>query len=76
MLRRSYASKNKINTFIDKVGNESTKESQRTIKVIRTIGAGSVIAVICSLIWASSMSAPVKESFEEVPNLSKDVRLR
>lgn len=74
---RSYSVKkqaNKFNKLMDKIGDENTKESQKTIKVIRKIGAGSIIIVICSLLWASTLSAPVKETYEEIPVLSKDVR--
>lgn len=74
---RSYSVKKqakKFNSLMDKIGDENTKESQKTIKVVRMIGAGSIITVICSLLWASSASAPVKENYELVPDLSKDVR--
>lgn len=75
--RRSYSVKKqakKFNSLMDKIGDENTKESQKTIKVVRMIGAGSIITVICSLLWASSASGPVKEKYEQAPDLSKDVR--
>lgn len=74
---RTYSVKQKakkLNSLMDRIGDENTKESQKTIKVIRIIGAGSVITVLCSLLWASSVSAPVKEKYEQVPDLTKDVR--
>lgn len=76
-LKRSYVIKQKakeFNKLLDKIGDESTKESQKTIKVVRIIGAGSIITVLCTLLWASTLSAPVKETYEEVPDLSKDIR--
>lgn len=77
--RRNYAIKQqakKINLYLDKIGDENTKESQKTIKIVRMIGAGTVITVICSLLWASTLSAPVKEVLPEIDDLSKDVRRR
>lgn len=74
---RGYAIKQqakKFNKLLDRIGDEKTSESQKTIKVVRMIGAGSVITVVCSLLWASTLSAPVKETYEEIPDLSKDVR--
>lgn len=72
LTKRTYAAKRKL--LLDKIGDENTKESQRTLKVVRYIGAGSVITVLCSLLWASSLSAPVKETIVEIPDLKKDVR--
>lgn len=66
--------KTKPKSFMDKIGDEKTKESQKTIKIVRMIGAGSIVTVLCSLFWASSLTAPVKETYEDVPDLSRDVR--
>lgn len=77
VLSRNYAIKSqakKFNKLLDRIGDEKTSESQKTIKVVRLIGAGSVITVVCSLLWASSLQAPVKEKYEDVPDLLKDVR--
>lgn len=75
LLRRSYATA-KVKLFIKKVGDENSKESQKTIKVVRMIGAGSVITVLCTLFWASAMSGPtnVRETYVDIPDLSKDIR--
>lgn len=64
----------KLNNLVHRIGDEKTAASQNTIKVVRMIGAGSIIVVLCSLFWASSMSAPVKETYIEPVDLSKDVR--
>lgn len=64
----------KINKYIDRIGDESTKELQRTIKIVRKVGGISIIVVLCSLLWASSLSAPVKETAPVVPDLTIDVR--
>ncbi|GEQ67690.1 hypothetical protein JCM33374_g1355 [Metschnikowia sp. JCM 33374] len=76
---RAYSVKSRAKSFnklIDRIGDEKTKESQKTIKAVRMVGAGSVILVICSLFWASSLTAPVKESPVELGNLAQDVRNR
>lgn len=59
---------------IDRIGDENTKESKATLKAVRMFGAGTVIAVVCLLFWASSMSAPVREELVEVRDLAKDIR--
>lgn len=73
---RFYANppKNKVSKFIDDIGKEDTKTSQNTLKTVRWMGGATVIAVLCSLFWASSMSAPVKEKEVDVGDLSKDIR--
>lgn len=78
-VQRAYSVKSKaknLNKLIDRIGDEKTQESQKTIKAIRMVGAGSVVLVLCSLFWASSLSAPVKETPVEIGNLSVDVRDR
>lgn len=74
---RLYSIKGKrqqINRVLDKIGDENSSEAQKTLKIFRTIGGVSVIVVLCSLLWASSLSAPVKETPVEVGDLSRDVR--
>lgn len=76
---RLYSVKSKareLNKYIDRIGDENTKESQKTLKAVRMIGATSIIVVICSLMWASTLSAPVKETPVVVTDLSKDIRER
>lgn len=75
--RRTYSIKDqghKVNAYINRIGDEKTKESQATIKAVRMLGAGTVIVVLCSLLWTSTLSAPVKEKIPEYQDLSKDVR--
>lgn len=77
---RAYSVKSKAQSFnklIDRIGDEKTKESQKTIKAVRMVGAGSIVLVLCSLFWASSLTAPVKESpVVEIGNLAQDIRNR
>ncbi|OBA20692.1 hypothetical protein METBIDRAFT_25094, partial [Metschnikowia bicuspidata var. bicuspidata NRRL YB-4993] len=74
---RAYSVKSKakdFNKLLDQIGDEKTLASQNTLKYVRRVGAGSIIIVICSLFWASSLTAPVKESPVDVGNLAQDVR--
>ncbi|KAM9938793.1 hypothetical protein OXX80_001711 [Metschnikowia pulcherrima] len=76
---RTYSVKTKaknFNKFLDRIGDEKTAVSQKTIKAVRMVGAGSIILVICSLFWASSLTAPVKETPVDMGNLTHDVRDR
>lgn len=66
----------KINKVLDRIGDDRTSEAQTTLKVVRMVGGLSVIVVICSLLWASSMSVPIKEQHVEHNDLSKDVRAK
>lgn len=66
--------KNRVSKFIDDIGKEDTKASQNTLKTVRWMGAITVITVCCSLFWASSMSAPVKEKEVDLGDLTKDIR--
>lgn len=66
--------KTRFGKYIDDIADESTHASQKTLKTVRMVGAGSVIAVICSLFWASSMSATVKEEQANAGNLAQDIR--
>lgn len=75
--RKNYSIKllgQKVNKYINRIGDEKTKESQATIKAVRMLGAGTVIVVLCSLLWTSTLSAPVKEKIPDYEDLSKDVR--
>lgn len=74
---RNYSIKDqgqKVNSYIKRIGDEKTRESQATIKAVRMLGAGTVIVVLCSLLWTSTLSAPVKEKTTDYQDLSKDVR--
>lgn len=57
----------------NRIGDENSKESQMTLKIVRRIGAFSIVTVLCLLFWASSMTEPVYEKVE-MPDLKKDVR--
>lgn len=70
------APRTRVGQYIEDIGDESTQASQRTLKAVRTVGAFSIVTVICSLLWASSMSAPVKEERVEAGDLSTDIRTR
>lgn len=73
---RNYSLKSRASSMIasyNRIGDENSKESQTTLKIIRRIGAVSVITVLCLLFWASSMVEPTYEKVE-VTDLKKDVR--
>lgn len=72
--RYSTKPKNKVSQFIDDIGREETKTSQNTLKTVRYLGGFTIVTVLCSLLWASSMSAPVKETVVDLGDLSEDVR--
>lgn len=63
-----------VSASIDRVGEEDTRESEVTLKIVRRIGAVSIVAVLCLLFWASSMTEPKYEEVVEITDLKKDVR--
>ncbi|CUM47032.1 uncharacterized protein AC631_03013 [Debaryomyces fabryi] len=63
-----------LNKRINRFGEESTRESEITLKILRKIGGVSVIVVLCLILWASTLvDNPVSEPLP-LPDLSKDVR--
>lgn len=70
----SWSSKvNQVNKKFNKIGDENSNESKKTLKVIRATGGISIIVVLCLLLWASSYSdIPITKDFAS--DLSKDVR--
>lgn len=74
---RAYSVKGRfkeINRRINKFGEEDTKESQATLKILRKIGGVSVIIVICLILLASTFVDNPDFEPIQVLDLSKDVR--
>ncbi|CUM50043.1 unnamed protein product [Debaryomyces tyrocola] len=74
---RAYSMKEdfkRLNKRINRFGEENTKESEITLKVLRKVGGVSVIVVFCLILWASSrVENPINEPIP-LEDLSKDVR--
>lgn len=62
-----------INKKINKIGEEDSKESKTALSLVRKAGALSVVLVLVSLFWNSSMGAPAP-SEEPLVDITKDVR--
>mmetsp|Transcript_7561 Transcript_7561/g.7499 ORF Transcript_7561/g.7499 Transcript_7561/m.7499 type:complete len:106 (+) Transcript_7561:57-374(+) len=63
-----------LNKRINRFGEENTRESEVTLKILRKIGGVSVIVVLCLILWASTLiDNPVSEPLP-LPELRKDVR--
>lgn len=63
----------RFNNLLTKIGDENSQESIRTMRVIRKVGAGSIIAVMCLMMWASTYVDNPNVELTEV-DLKKDVR--
>lgn len=74
---RAYSMKDdfkRLNKRINRFGEENTKESEVTLRVLRKVGGVSVIIVFCLILWASSrVENPISEPIP-LEDLSKDVR--
>lgn len=74
---RAYSMKDdfkRLNKRINRFGEENTKESEITLKVLRKVGGVSVIIVFCLILWASSrVENPISEPIP-LEDLSKDIR--
>lgn len=62
-----------LNKKLNRIGDENSPESQKTMRLLRKTGGISIIVVFCSIMWASTLNEPVVEE-AEVPDLSKDIR--
>lgn len=74
---RAYSMKDDLKRFnkrLNRFGEENTKESEVTLRVLRKVGGVSVIVVFCLILWASSrVENPISEPIP-LEDLSKDVR--
>lgn len=74
---RAYSMKEdfkRLNKRINRFGEENTKESEITLKVLRKVGGISVVVVFCLILWASCrVENPISEPIP-LEDLSKDVR--
>lgn len=59
---------------IDEVGDEESQASKKTISILRKIGVGSIVVVLCLLGYAALNEKPKIEEKEEELDLSKDIR--
>lgn len=64
-----------INSKINRIGQEDSQESKTVLSAVRKAGALSIVLVLASLMWNSTMSAPVP-SPEPVVDIEQDVRLQ
>lgn len=72
---RRYSAKGsfqRINSAINKIGDENAPQSATALRIFRKIGGASVVIVLCLLFWASSLN--VKELEPELVDLTQDVR--
>lgn len=70
--KRGYSNFEKMKKHYDNIAIEGSLESTAILKYMRLVGGVSIIIVICSIMWASTMVSPVQEPY--TLDLSKDVR--
>lgn len=63
-----------FNQYLNKIGEEDSKESESIMKNIRKIGGVSIIVVLCLILWASTLNEPVTVETIERIDLSQDIR--
>ncbi|ODV80819.1 uncharacterized protein CANTADRAFT_34408, partial [Suhomyces tanzawaensis NRRL Y-17324] len=64
-----------VNELMKKIGDEKTKESEVTIRYMRKIGMFSILVVLGSIGYASTLGEePIIETVEDVKDLGKDMR--
>lgn len=64
-----------VDAHFRKIGDETTEESQRTMRTLRRVGVMSVAVALGSLVWALTYVAhPVHEQVDDIADLSHDVR--
>lgn len=62
-----------FNDQLNKITDENLQASITTLKYLRLIGGFSIIVVLSSILWASTLTEPVREEIT-IPDLGKDVR--
>lgn len=64
-----------VDAHFRKIGDETTPESQRTMRTLRRVGVLSVAVALGSLVWALTyVSEPAYEQVDGIVDLGKDVR--
>lgn len=70
--RMRYSNFLKMKKHYNNISVEGSLESTAILKYMRLVGGVSIIIVICSIMWASTMVSPVQDTY--TIDLSKDVR--